>query len=183
MLLLFLALPPHSLQLPLQLRILIIAVVAIVAIIIIVLFFVVIVRINVSRLLQYSPPLRVYIFFSVIISVAACGQSSLRSSIAGRGLVAVLFDGERRAVALLLGVMGGLSGEQLGSKIVRVVFVVGVTALARAAVLELGVCGEKALMVGRATEGVLAAGLHEVEGLELAVLVEAVGKQVLPDQT
>ncbi len=79
--------------------------------------------------------------------------------------MAVLFDGERCAVALLLGEMGGLGGEQLGSQVVRAVLVVGVAALARAAVLELRVCGEEALMVGRAAKGVLATGLsRELKG-------------------
>lgn len=111
LLLLFLALPPYSFQFPLQLRILIVAVVTIVAIITIVLFLVVIIRINGSRLLQYSSPLCIYIFFSASISVATCGKRSLRSSIASRSLVAVLFDGERRASAILLGEM-----SLLGSK-------------------------------------------------------------------
>lgn len=43
----------------------------------------------------------------------------------------------------------------------RAVFVVRVAALARTAILELCVCGEKTLMVGRASKGVLATGLRE----------------------
>lgn len=54
--------------------------------------------------------------------------------------------------------MEGLGGEQLGGQVARG-FVVGVAALPGAAVLELGVGGEEALVVGWAAEGFFADGL------------------------
>jgi hypothetical protein len=60
--------------------------------------------------------------------------------------------------AILLGEMGGFGGEKLGCEIASRSFI-GSTTLAGLTVLKLGMGWEKALMVGRTTEGFFATGL------------------------
>ncbi|EEY20631.1 predicted protein [Verticillium alfalfae VaMs.102] len=67
--------------------------------------------------------------------------------------------GGRQGGAVLLGGVRGLGSEELGGEITRrVVVFVGGAALASLAELELGVGGQEPLVVGRAAEGLLAAG-------------------------
>lgn len=93
-----------------------------------------------------------------------CIVAALLSTQSGRRLVVVVVFTlleQWRVAALLLGKVSSLGGEQFRSEIVRAgIFVVGVAALARLAVLKVGVRGEKALVVRRAAEGLLASCLR-----------------------
>lgn len=74
-------------------------------------------------------------------------------------VVVVAVAVEQRAAAVLLGKVRSLGCEELGRQ-VALWPLVGVASLARLAVLELRVRGEKALVVGRAAEGLFASGLR-----------------------
>ena len=63
----------------------------------------------------------------------------------------------RGHAAVLLGEVGGLGGEELGSQIARAV--VGSASLARLAELELSVGGEKSLVVCWTAQGLLSTSL------------------------
>jgi hypothetical protein len=73
-------------------------------------------------------------------------------------LVVLITVVDQGRAAILLGEMGGFSGEKLGCEIAGRSFIGG-TALAGLTVLELGMGWEKALMVGRTSEGLFATGL------------------------
>ena len=66
----------------------------------------------------------------------------------------------RKGSAALLGEVGGFGGEKLGSEVACVCVVVCVAALAGSTVLELGVGGEEALVVGWTPEGLFASRLR-----------------------
>jgi hypothetical protein len=79
-------------------------------------------------------------------------------------LIVVVIDGCGDAAGLALALLvevGGLGREKLSRQIALGRFV-GVAALAGSAVLEVRVCREEALVVGRSSEGFLASSLRRV---------------------
>lgn len=134
-------------QLGIRVVITIIVVVIIIAVLILLTF---VISVDVPRFSQYPP--------SFCLQILSLPGSQLERSLHAPDGIYIVFIATGEGGAALLEV-GSLSGKELGGEVTGG-FVVGISALAGFSVLELGVCGQKTLVVGWTAESFFASSLY-----------------------